>query len=131
MNQKPQVLVVEDEPNMQILLRHVLGRAGYDITLAPDGPKAKELLLSRKFDLICSDVMMSGIDGIQLCTWVNQQKSLRDIPFVILSSRAQHGEKEMGIQAGADAYLTKPFDIQELIATLQSALARGVRIQAA
>lgn len=131
MNQKLQVLVVEDEPNMQVLLRHVLSRAGYEITLAPDGPNAKELLLSRKFDLICSDVMMSGIDGIQLCRWVNQQEALRDIPFVILSSRAQHGERELGMQAGANAYLTKPFDIQELIATLQSVLLPGARIQAA
>ncbi len=131
MNQKLQVLVVEDEPNMQVLLRHVLSRAGYEITLAPDGPNAKELLMSRKFDLICSDVMMSGIDGIQLCTWVNQQEALRDIPFVILSSRAQHGERELGMQAGANAYLTKPFDIQELIATLQSVLLPGARIQAA
>lgn len=131
MNQKPQVLVVEDEPNMQVLLKHVLGRAGYDITLAPDGPRAKELLMERHFDLICSDVMMSGIDGIELCTWVNQQDRLCDIPFVILSSRAQHGERELGMRAGANAYLTKPFDIQELIATLNSVLARETRNQAA
>lgn len=128
MNQKPQVLVVEDEPNMQVLLKHVLSRAGYDVTLAPNGPAAKDLLLLRRYDLICSDVMMSGIDGIELCTWVNEQELLRDIPFVILSSRAQHGERELGMQAGADAYLTKPFDIHELIVTL-NALVREAPIQ--
>lgn len=122
MNDKVQVLVVEDEPSMQVLLRHILSRAGYDITLATNGPEAKELLLQREFDLICSDVMMSGIDGIQLCTWVNEQPQLRDIPFVILSSRAQHGEREMGMRAGANAYLTKPFDVAELLETLQSVL---------
>jgi two-component system chemotaxis sensor kinase CheA len=122
MNDKVHVLVVEDEPSMQILLRHVLNRAGYDISLATNGPEAKALLLAGDYDLICSDVMMSGIDGIQLCTWVNAQPGLRDIPFVILSSRAQHGEREEGMRAGADAYLTKPFDIEELLVTLQSVL---------
>jgi CheY-like chemotaxis protein len=122
MNDKVQVLVVEDEPSMQVLLRHILSRAGYEITLATNGPEAKEFLLHRQFDLICSDVMMSGIDGIQLCTWVNEQPQLRDIPFVILSSRAQHGEREQGMRAGANAYLTKPFDVAELLETLQSVL---------
>jgi CheY-like chemotaxis protein len=122
MNDKVHVLVVEDEPSMQILLRYILNRAGYDITLATNGPEAKELLLKHSFDLICSDVMMSGIDGIQLCTWVNEQPALRDIPFVILSSRAQHGERELGMRAGADAYLTKPFDVEELLETLRSLL---------
>jgi twitching motility two-component system response regulator PilH len=122
MNDKVHVLVVEDEPSMQILLRYVLSRAGYDITLATNGPEAKAFLLAGHFDLICSDVMMSGIDGIQLCKWVNEQPGLRDIPFVILSSRAQHGEREEGIRAGADAYLTKPFDVEELLDTLRMVL---------
>ena len=120
MNHKLQVLVVEDEPSMQVLLRHVLSRAGYEVTLATNGPEAKQILLDRHFDLICSDVMMSGCDGIQLCTWVNQQPRLRDIPFIILSSRAQHGERELGMRAGADAYLTKPFDVEELVSTLRA-----------
>jgi twitching motility two-component system response regulator PilH len=120
MNHKLQVLVVEDEPSMQVLLRHVLGRAGYEVSLATNGPEAKKILLERQFDLICSDVMMSGFDGIQLCTWVNQQPELRNIPFIILSSRAQLGERELGMRAGADAYLTKPFDVEELVMTLRS-----------
>lgn len=120
MSKKRQVLIVEDESSMQILLRHLLLRSGYGVTLASNGLEAKELLLGHHhFDLICSDVMMSGIDGIQLCTWAKNHERLRDIPFVILSSRAQQGEKELGLQAGADAYLTKPFDVHDLLATLR------------
>lgn len=120
MSKQRQVLIVEDESSMQILLRHLLLRSGYAVTLASNGLEAKELLLGEhRFDLICSDVMMSGIDGIQLCTWAKNHEKLRDIPFVILSSRAQQGEKELGLQAGADAYLTKPFDVHDLLATLR------------
>ncbi len=125
MSEKTEILVVEDETSMQILLKHLLTRAGYDVTMASNGLEAKEVLNRRRFDIICSDVMMSGVDGIQLCTWVKDQESLKDIPFVILSSRAQHGEKELGIQAGADAYLTKPFDIHELITTIDAVLHRS------
>ncbi|MEP7218707.1 MAG: response regulator [Bacteroidota bacterium] len=124
MNTKLEVLVVEDEPSMQILLRHVLAKAGYTITVAPNGLEAKKILGGRTFDLICSDVMMSGIDGIELCTWVHQQEGIRDIPFIILSSRAQHGERELGMEAGANAYLTKPFDIEELVKMFKTLLPR-------
>jgi two-component system alkaline phosphatase synthesis response regulator PhoP len=123
-SEKTEILVVEDETSMQILLKHLLTRAGFDVTMAANGMEAKDVLAKRRFDIVCSDVMMSGIDGIQLCTWVKQQEGLKDIPFVILSSRAQHGEKELGIQAGADAYLTKPFDIHDLLATIQKVLGR-------
>lgn len=124
MNTNLQILVVEDEPSMQVLLKHVLGRAGYDITVVHNGLDAKKILMERSFDLICSDVMMSGIDGIQLCTWAHQQQSIREIPFIILSSRAQNGERELGIEAGADAYLTKPFDVQELVRTFDKLIAQ-------
>jgi two-component system, OmpR family, response regulator len=118
------VLVVEDDPNMQTLLEHVLLWAGFNVTIADNGLVAKEKLSSDHYDLICSDVMMSGIDGIQLCIWVKSQESLRHIPFILLSARAQNGEKEVGLQAGADAYMTKPFDILELEQTLKKILSR-------
>lgn len=113
------ILVVEDEPSMQVLLRHHLTRAGFRVTLVPNGLDAKEILLKQQFDLICSDVMMSGVDGIELCGWAKERDDLKDIPFILLSSRAQNMDKEVGIDAGADVYLTKPFDVQELVNTLK------------
>lgn len=109
---------------MQTLLRHLLQAAGFTVTLAVNGLQAQDILAERPhIDIILSDVMMSGIDGIQFCRWVKEQSDLRDIPFIILSSRAQHKEREVGLQAGADAYMTKPFDVQILLDTIREVLA--------
>ena len=107
-------LIVEDEPNMQTLLRLTLSRAGFDVTMANDGLAARAVLRERSFDLVCSDVMMSGIDGIQLCKWIKTERDAPSTPVLLISSRAQCGDREAGIAAGADIYMTKPFDIQEL-----------------
>jgi DNA-binding response OmpR family regulator len=122
MNMPHSILVVEDDPNMQILLRHILNKAGYRIMISENGANAKTLLATEQFDMVCSDVMIPGLDGIQLCSWMKNQELLRDIPFVILSARAQVGEKKLGLQAHADAYITKPFLLQEVLDTVQKLL---------
>ncbi len=113
------VLVVEDEPSMQILLKYTLRRAGFQVTLAINGAVARDMLGTQRFDVICSDVMMSGLDGMELCSWIKDQPELRDTPVVLLSSRAQQGDRDLGIEAGADVYMTKPFDVEELVTTLR------------
>jgi DNA-binding response OmpR family regulator len=118
------VLVVEDEKSMQILLLHVLSGAGYAVTLATNGLEAKQFLAKEYFDLICSDVMMSGVDGIELCTWVKSQDTMNAVPFVILSSCAQLAEIADGYKAGADYYLTKPFHMRNLLSVIATALVR-------
>ncbi|HVZ40661.1 MAG TPA: response regulator [Candidatus Kapabacteria bacterium] len=122
MQQPYHILVVEDEPAMQILLRHNLARAGFGVTVVTNGVEAQGLLESRSFDLICSDVMMSGMDGMQLCNWVKSQPELCATPFVLLSSRAQQGDREAGLEAGADIYMTKPFDVEQLVVVLRQLL---------
>lgn len=119
MNTQPKILVVEDESSMQVLLRYHLNQAGFHVTLVSNGLEAKDTLRENRFELICSDVMMSGIDGVELCRWVRCQDHLRDVPFILLSSRAQSRDQEIGIEAGADVYLTKPFDVQELVTILK------------
>ena len=112
--------MVEDEPSMQILLRYHLNNAGFDVTMASNGLEGKRLLEQETFDVVCSDVMMSGIDGIELCRWVKGHEQLRNVPFILLSSRAQNIDFEAGLKAGADIYFTKPFDVAKLIETLIS-----------
>ncbi|MBS1911901.1 MAG: response regulator [Bacteroidetes bacterium] len=107
---------------MQILLRHNLARAGFGVTVATNGIEAQGLLEGSSFDLICSDVMMSGMDGMQLCNWVKSRPMLGSIPFVLLSSRAQQGDREAGLEAGADIYMTKPFDVEQLVVVLRQLL---------
>ena len=118
------ILVVEDEKSMQILLRHALAREGYAVTLAANGLEAKQFLAKEYFDLICSDVMMSGVDGIELCTWAKAQGSMKAVPFVILSSCAQLAEIADGYNAGADYYITKPFHMRYLLSVIATALAK-------
>lgn len=115
----PKALIVEDEPSMQVLLRFHLTRVGFDVTIASNGLDGKSCLEKNDYDVVCSDVMMSGFDGIELCAWAKKHDRVKKIPFILLSSRGQIAEKELGIQAGADAYLTKPFDIEHLIAILK------------
>jgi DNA-binding response OmpR family regulator len=117
------VLVVEDEVSMRLLLQHVFTKEGYAVTTATNGLEAKQLLSVSPFDLICSDVMMSGVDGIELCTWVKSQEEMKRTPFVILSSRAQLAEIADGYKAGADFYVTKPFQLANLLSTISKALA--------
>lgn len=125
MNDLMRILVAEDEPSMQRLLRHNLQRAGFTVVLAADGSEARDMLQrDAEFGVICSDVMMSGLDGVELCAWTKQQPHLATIPFVLLSSRAQQGDLEAGLEAGADVYLTKPFDVEELIRVLTSLCGR-------
>ena len=116
------ILVVEDDPNMQILLKHILTKAGYRVVVSENGAIAKTRLSTEPFDMVCSDVMIPGMDGIQLCTWLKKQELLKDIPFIILSARAQVFDKELGFQAHADAYITKPFLVQDVLDTVQKYL---------
>lgn len=106
---------------MQRLLGHVLRNSGYDVEIVDNGLKGRDALCAdTSYDLIVSDVMMSGIDGIALCRWAKETPSVQPIPFVILSSRAQKGEREEGLKAGADIFMTKPFDIDRLVETINS-----------
>lgn len=106
---------------MQRLLGHVLRNCGCEVEIVDNGLKGREALSADpSYDLIVSDVMMSGIDGIALCRWAKETPTVQSIPFVILSSRAQKGEREEGIQAGADVFMTKPFDIDKLVETINS-----------
>ena len=119
MKKEQKILVVEDEPSMQVLLLHHLTQVGFQVVLVSNGLDAQKRLTEEQFDLVCSDVMMSGIDGISLCRWAKSQETFRTLPFILLSSRAQHIDKEAGIEAGADVYLTKPFDVQQLVAIIK------------
>ena len=122
----PRILVVEDEPSMQRLLSHVLRNTGFTVELADNGLKGRDALeRDHGYALILSDVMMSGIDGIELCRWAKSEERVRTIPFVMLSSRAQKGEREEGLSAGADVFMTKPFDVDKLVETITGLIDTG------
>lgn len=120
----PKVLVVEDEPALLDTLEYNLTKQGYRVSTAKDGLKALEIARSVDPDLMILDVMLPGLDGFEVCRILRQEKSL---PILFLTAKADEIDKIVGLEVGADDYLTKPFSMRELMARVK-ALLRRVRL---
>ncbi|MCB0053905.1 MAG: response regulator, partial [Caldilinea sp.] len=118
------VLVVEDEPSLIETLDYTLRRQGYDVITATDGRKALELARIQRPDLIILDIMLPGLDGFEVCRIVRQEMN---VPILMLTARTEEVDKVVGLEMGADDYMTKPFSMRELTARVK-ALLRRVRI---
>jgi DNA-binding response OmpR family regulator len=122
MSQK--VLVVEDEPSLVDTLEYNLTKQGYQVTIARDGAKALEIARKEQPDLIVLDVMLPTLDGFEVCRILRQEMS---VPILMLTARTDEVDKVVGLEVGADDYLTKPFSMRELMARVK-ALLRRVRL---
>ena len=120
----PKVLVVEDEPSLLDTLEYSLQRQGYDVSTASDGHKALEIAREQTPDLVLLDVMLPGLDGFEVCRILRKETS---VPILMLTARADEVDKIVGLEVGADDYLTKPFSMRELMARVK-ALLRRVRM---
>lgn len=118
------VLVVEDEPALLETLEYNLTRQGYTVCTAADGPAALEVARQEQPDLILLDVMLPGIDGFEVCRILRQEMS---VPILMLTARDEEVDKVVGLEVGADDYMTKPFSMRELLARVK-ALLRRVRL---
>ena len=116
------VLIVDDERNIMISLRHLMSKAGYEVLYAADGEEALALAESAAPDLILLDVMIPKRDGYDVCQSVRAMPALEKTRIVMLTAKGLEVEMEKGLALGADAYLTKPFSTKELVATVQSLL---------
>jgi DNA-binding response OmpR family regulator len=117
------ILIVEDEPNMVAGLRDNFEFEGYQVITAPDGIAGLERALSEAPDLVILDVMMPRMSGLDVC---KQLKSKRpSIPVIMLTARGQEIDKVVGLELGADDYVTKPFSIRELLARVKAVLRRA------
>lgn len=123
---RKQVLVVEDEPHIRDLVCLHLGLEGYGCVPVGDGQEALKLLTDRPFDLVVLDLMLPGIDGVTICRAVRRQGVNRDVPILVLTARREESDKVLGLDSGADDYLTKPFGMRELVARV-GALTRRAR----
>jgi len=117
------VLVVEDEPKTAEFVRHALAQAGYDVQVAGDGESALRQLQGPAYDAVVLDVMLPGQDGLSIVRRL-RATGIR-IPVLLLSARGEVDERVIGLEAGADDYLPKPFALEELIARLKALLRRG------
>src|SRR2546425_6307452 len=125
------ILVVEDEPSIRALLRLHLSLANFDVAERADGPEALDLGRSDKFDLILLDVMLPGLDGLTLCRALRTQGANAGTPILMLSARDTEADKVLGLESGADDYLTKPFGIREMLARVAALLRRTDRLDTA
>src|SRR5437867_3651926 len=120
----PRVLVVEDEPNIRELVCLHLGLEGYACDGVGDGREALTRAEADRFDLMVIDVMIPGLDGLSLCRAIRNGRVNHDVPILILTARREEADKVVGLESGADDYLTKPFGVRELVARARALLRR-------
>ncbi|MBW3664004.1 MAG: response regulator [Actinobacteria bacterium] len=118
------VLVVDDEADIRTFLRVTLELSDYEVLEAVDGVDAIERALAEKPDLIVMDVMMPRLDGVDACRRMRADARTSDIPILIVTAKSMAGDKVEGLEAGADDYISKPFDPDELLARVQATLRR-------
>jgi two-component system OmpR family response regulator/two-component system alkaline phosphatase synthesis response regulator PhoP len=120
----PRVLVVEDEPNIRELVCLHLGLEGYTCDGLGDGREALSRAETDRYDLLVLDVMIPGVDGLALCRAVRNGRTNDDVPILMLTARRDESDKVVGLESGADDYLTKPFGVRELVARARALLRR-------
>src|SRR5215203_260456 len=119
------VLVVEDEERIRELVSLHLQLEGLAPTEAVDGDAGLSLARTRKFDLIILDLMLPGLDGVTVCRAIRRESANAETPILMLTARREESDKVLGLDSGADDYLTKPFGIRELLARVRALLRRG------
>ena len=118
---KRKILIVEDEKNIADIIEYNIQKQGFDTEVAYDGEKGLGLALSEGFDLILLDVMLPKMDGFEICRRVRQRL---DTPIIMLTAREEERDKVMGLDLGADDYMTKPFSTAELISRIKANIRR-------
>ena len=116
------ILIVEDDPNVRKVVRVNLAKRGYTVSEAEDSHQAMALFQSEPIDLVLLDLILPGLSGVDVCTWIRARS---DVPIIVLSARLEEELKVAALDAGADDYVTKPFGSEELIARVRAFLRRS------
>jgi phosphate regulon transcriptional regulator PhoB len=119
------VLVVDDEKDIVTLLRYHLEKAGYQCLQGMDGPTALRLVRDHHPDLLILDLMLPGMDGLEVCRQLRQDTATARLPILMLTAKAEEVDRVVGLEVGADDYVVKPFSPRELIARIRAILRRA------
>ncbi len=125
MEPKQRILVVDDEPDIVQLLSYNLKKEGYLVDEALNGDEALHMVRERPYQLILLDLMLPGLSGMELCRIFRKEPKSANIPVIMLTARTDEMDKVMGLETGADDYVTKPFSVRELMARVSSVLRRS------
>jgi two-component system, OmpR family, response regulator ResD len=118
------ILVIEDEKEIQDLIRYNLEKAGYRVSVAKDGDKGLEQLFATRPDAVVLDLMLPGATGLDILKEARAETSMQDLPILVLTARTTEMDKLVGFEHGADDYLTKPFSPRELVSRVRAILRR-------
>ncbi len=118
----PKVLLVEDEENLLQALKYNLEREGYSVLAATDGERGLQLAVQAKPDLVILDIMLPKLDGLEVCRLLRRESS---VPILMLTAKAEEVDRVVGLELGADDYVTKPFSMRELRARVKALLRRS------
>lgn len=116
------ILIIDDEPNIRLITRLMLEKKGYEVIEAEDGETGLAVLEREEPDLIILDVMMPGMKGWDVCHKIKGDSSLKAIPVLMFTVRTSDVDKTMARECGAEAYLSKPFNVADLLATVEDLL---------
>ena len=122
--QAPRILLVDDEHSLQKLLAFPLRKDGFEVVPALNGPEALDRLRDASFDLVVLDLMLPGVDGFEVCRQVRAKSS---VPIIMLTARTEEIDKVLGLELGADDYITKPFSVREFRSRVKAVLRRAER----
>lgn len=122
---KETILVVEDEKNILELVKYNLEQEGYRVLTAGRGDSGLEMALKQKPDLVILDLMLPEMDGIEVCKTLRQNEKTFFIPIIMLTAKSQEADRVLGLELGADDYVSKPFSPRELIARVKAVLRRS------
>ncbi len=122
---KPKILVVDDEPDAVELVSFNLKAAGFDVVTAADGAEALKRAKEYQPDLLVLDVMLPEVDGLEVCKIIRRDPSVAHIPIIMLTAKAAEIDRVLGLELGADDYVTKPFSPRELVLRIRKILDRG------
>lgn len=122
---REKILIVEDEKDIIKMLEYNLKKEGFKVIDARDGEDALDLALREYPDLILLDLMLPGMDGLEVCKALKKEAKTSSIPIIMLTAKGQESDKVVGLELGADDYITKPFSPRELVARIKAVLRRA------
>jgi len=125
MSEKPRILLVDDEPTIVDTVKRRLEAQGFNVLLAVDGEEALEKARNEKPDLIILDLMLPKMDGYKVCGLLKKDIRYAKIPIVMFTAKAQDSDEKLGLECGADAYVKKPFNSQELLEKINVLLTKS------
>lgn len=124
-NQDKRILVVDDEEHILELIKFNLEREGYQVILCDNGEESITIIQENDIDLVVLDLMLPGMDGEEVCSKVRKMENTKNLPIIMLTAKGKEDDRILGLELGADDYITKPFSVRELIARIKAVLRRS------